>query len=366
MLYKGNTMLRLLTVLTLSIFSCLLHAKTVSPGNYTSMAPEFRGSDQESARKVLLKEINRVKALSARRPQIIVLPFKVDAVQTVKAEGGSVSAQNALKKQLIKGGAQVVDRSLPSKVSAELEYIESTGMSRGVNFDLADYLFGGEVLDASNGNNYTGASSYTTKEGKRVNVPAKCVMSGYATVAMHFYTMNPLALKKSMVLEGAASSEVLNVSSANCASRSIKGLQVAAVSNAFAKKDDELKDLFSPTGWVIDRRFHKKKGKPEKGKNMIFKTSLQSRINAANNTKVIVYQVAEQVDPLTGEIQREKAKIGVGEIIETLGDNSVWIKMDKSKEAAIIRLGDVVEINNAIVCARFDLKCMAARGLRSK
>lgn len=350
-------MLKVMCALMLMLAVISANAKPVSPGNYTSMEPEFRGKDAEKARKKLIKAVQRAKAGESSRAQVIVLPFKVDSTPVVKRSGGASSGQNALKKQLIQGGAQVVDRSLPSKVSKELDYIESTGSSRGVSFELADYLFEGEVLDASSSVSYSDAKSYTDKDGKTHRIPANCELSGRASVTVHFYTMNPLALEQSMVLNGKASSSIKNISASQCSSKKPESLQISAVKNALSSNAKGLQDLFSPVGYVVDRRYHNKKGKPKKGKHMIFKTTLAKKISTEKNTRVLVFKMVERSDPLTGDTTTEKAKIGSGQVVEAVGDNAIWIKLDKDSEAKTVLLGDIVEVKNNQKCSTFDVKC---------
>ncbi len=348
-------MIRIVGIFTLLLLSVGSLAAAVSPGNYTSVQPEFRGSKEVLKKKILIQE-----KLGASRAQLIVLPFNVSAAPDVKRDGGASKGQNALKTNLIKGGAQIVDRGLPTKVRSELEYIEATGTSRGVSSSLADFLFDSQVLTADAGAAYSEARTFT-KDGETHRIPAKCTLTGTATVSVNFYTMNPLALQKSMVLEGKASAEAKNISGASCSSKNPTHLKVEAVKNAVISNSEKIQDLFSPIGFIKDRRYDSKKGNPGKGKKMIFKTSLPNKISTQKNTRVIVFKEVEHIDPFTDEKKIEKAQIGVGKVIQTLGDSSVWIKMDKPASAAQILLGDIVEVmqNVSGVCKTFDVACHA-------
>lgn len=350
-------MIRIASALMFLSMSLGATAAAVSPGNYSPVEPEFRGNPAKLKAKMDAQE-----RLSRGRAQLIVLPFNVKAVPDVANSGGATKGQNALKTDLIRGGAQIIDRALPSQVQSELEYIEATGTSRGVSSDIADFLFQSEVLTAEATTSYSEARSYTNSDGQRVHVPAKCNLNGTSTVSVLFFTMNPLALQKSMVLEGSASSEIKNISSHNCARQNPRALKVEAMKNAVEKNGDKIQDLFSPVGYIKDRRYDSKKGDPAKGKKMIFLTSLPNKISTQANTRVIVYKEVERVDPWDSSKKSiEKAQIGVGKVLQVVGDNSVWIKMDKSASAAEVLLGDIVEVvqNTKGVCKTFDVACHA-------
>ena len=340
-------------------------AAPISPGNYEALPAETRpGMSVTKLRQTIAAQ----EKIQARRPQIIVLPFKVNAVPEVKAQSGALKGQNALKEELIRGGAQVIDRSLSSKLKDELAYIESTGTSRGVSFKLADYMFTSEVLNANQDVSYSEARRIPLKDGGYKTIPAACNINAKATVSIGFYTMNPMDLKQSIILEGKAANVVKNISASSCDWRTYRnryykqndhrGLLVKAVQNAINANDAKIQDLFAPVGYVVDRRYHAKKGKPEKGKGFIFKTTLPNKISTVPNTRVTVFKSVAKEDFMTGKTIVEKAEVGTGKVLEVVGDNTIWIKMDKNSSALEVRLGDVVEVINDRKCKWNDIKCL--------
>ena len=251
----------------------------ISPGNYLTVPPELRDG---MTMQQLLKLVEIEEAKQARRPQVIVKPFKVDAVPAVAAQSGSVKGQNALKEELIRGGAQIVDRTLTASVQDELAFIEQTGTSRGVSFDLSDYLFVGEVLNANQSLKFT-QGYYAWLSGGNTWVPSKCNINANATISLGFYTMNPFELKSSLVLEGIAQSSLEGLDQYSCGSYDSQETAVKAVQNAMNTGGRKIQDLFSPTGYILEKRYHAKKGKPEKGKRMIFQTSLPFKAKENGN-----------------------------------------------------------------------------------
>jgi hypothetical protein len=347
-------------------FCADLMAAPISPGNYIALPPETREGMSVAKLKATISAQEKIQS---RRPQIIVLPFKVDAVPEVKAQSGAIKGQNALKEELIRGGAQVIDRGLTAKVKDELAYIESTGTSRGVSFNLADYMFSSEVLNANQGVKYTEAKRVPLQDGGSKLIPAQCTITGSATISISFFTMNPMELKRSLVLEGSASNVIKNISASSCdwktyrsqyyKQRDYRGLLVQAVQNAINKNDAKIQDMFAPIGYVVDRRYDSKKGKPEKGKGMIFKTTLPNKISTVPNTRITVFKSVVKEDFMSGKKMLEKAEVGTGKVLEVVGDNSIWVKMDKNSSALEVRLGDVVEVINDRKCKWNDVKCHA-------
>jgi len=90
---------------------------------------------------------------------------------------------------------------------------------------------------------------------------------------------------------------------------------------------------------------------------MIFKTTLPKKISTTTNTRVTVFKTVMQEDFMTGKTKAEKAEVGIGKVIEIVGDNAVWIKMDKNSAALDVHLGDVVEVINNRKCKWNDVKC---------
>jgi len=349
-------LIRVIATILIALACIGAQAAPISPGNYLTVPTELR--DGMTMDK-LLKLVQIEEAKQARRPQVIVKPFKVDAVPAVAAQSGSIKGQNALKEELIRGGAQIVDRTLTSSVQEELAFIEQTGNSRGVSFDLSDYLFVGEVLNANQTLKFTqGHSAWLS--GGNTWVPSKCNINANATISLGFYTMNPFELKSSLVLEGLAQSSLEGLDQYSCGNYDSQETAVKAVQNAMNTGGRKIQDLFSPTGYIVEKRYHAKKGKPEKGKNMIFQTSLPFKAKENGNPKVMVYKTIESTD-YRGRKRVEKALVGVGRIIDTVGTREVWIKMRKPKEAVGVMMGDIVEVRNQCGGAGFwnDALCWA-------
>lgn len=337
-------------------------AKSVSPGNYTPLDVVFRGDDQQKAKDKLRSNLIKAEKTKSQKPQVIVPEFIV-STSDLNDDAGIV-AQQSLKQQLLQGGAQIVDRAIGADVRKEIDFIAQTGGSRGVTFETADYYFKGEILSVSNSANFREATSYTNDEGKVYRIPSKCDYSSSATASLNIYSMNPFEIIDTFVLDGKSARQQENVS--YCVNIDYTPLYLDAIRSIAAANADELKDIFAPKGWIIDRRMHPKKGDPEKGKHLLFKTSLDSSINTQSDVPVQVFKVVDRYDLSSDSIKKEKALIGTGEIVDATGDNGVWIEMDNRKDAAQILLGDLVEIRNSEICVGSlleKMKCKAKRAM---
>jgi hypothetical protein len=157
--------------------------------------------------------------------------------------------------------------------------------------------------------------------------------------------MNPFELKRSIVLEGLAQSSIEGLDQYSCGNYDSQETAVKAVQNAINTGGRKIQDLFSPSGYIVERRYHPQKGKPEKGKHMIFLTTLPKKVRENGNPKIMVFKESESID-YRGNKKREKALLGIGRVLPVVGTQEVWIKMKKNKEAIPIRIGDLVEVRN--------------------
>lgn len=354
-------LVRVIVSLVLILAANIGIAKTISPANYDIVPPKFRGDDQAKAKKELRANMVKAAKSATTKSQAIVSAFKVSAPD-VDAKNG-IAAQQALKGTLLAADVQIVDRDVSAEVKKEISFIEETGASRGITFETADYFFKGEVLSVSNTSEYSERRSYTDKEGKTHITPSKCVYSSSAKVSIIVYTMNPFEIDQTILTEGSASNEQENLS--RCGVIRYADLNEAAIKAAAGGKSDQIKDVFAPKGWVVDRRVDPKKGNVEKGKKMIFKSSFPKSIGTKPGTKIQVYKMVENYDLMSDTTKREKALIGMGEIVNTPSDDSVWFKMDDKKDAAQLLLGDLVEVDNDGVCTGSFIEIQKCRVMRN-
>ncbi|TVZ42021.1 hypothetical protein P886_1374 [Alteromonadaceae bacterium 2753L.S.0a.02] len=305
------------------------YAKPVNPGSYASVKTDFRGEDQEEARLKIAKNIKRAQKNSGRA-QIIVMPFSDDG----KNDSGKV-AKDTLKQLLVSAGTEIVDRDLPKALKDELIAYEQSGSSLGASFELADYVFKGEVLDVSVSASFSPASTSYNKEGKPVKHEPRCSVNSQARLNVKFYSMNPLELLEALTLTQNNADTVYNVSS--CKGVNTTNTAMGAVRKALERKDGTIKNYFAPRGYIVDHRAKKK--------DHIFKTTFAAH-GTKPKTKVVIYKTVVKQDPITLETSTEKSEVASGKVIAVKGDENVWIKLDKKNLVDEIRLGDLVEVHH--------------------
>lgn len=326
-----------LTITIPSIF-----AKAISPGTYEQVPTEFSISREALALK--LKEAQR---LSKKSKQVLVPPFVSENVRGLNGLSPSKLAMTELQTTLLSSGLEIVDRTMSDELEKELIMIEQSGKSLGSFLALSDYLFKGEITSLAAETSFTAATSWIDKKGKRQTTNSYCISKGSANVNIMFYSMNPLEYIDTVT------SKAINVTKHPDA-RSCRGIDstpdvIEAIRKTIRQKNGTIKNLFAPTGWIIDHR--------KKKRAHIFKTNLKMNKGITSKTKVMVFRSIEVVDPITLEKTVEKSEIGDAMILDVIADPYVWIKMKTPSKNDSILLGDYIELTSKDTCPLFDLNC---------
>lgn len=302
-------------------------SKPVDPSSYKSVQTAFRGENQEAARLKIIKELKRAQSTSTRS-QVILLPFS-------DSSGASASsvATGALKELVLSAGAEIIDRELPKAIKAEIIAYEQSGKSMGSSFELADYVFTGEVSTIKVSTEYDNKKQVIDQRGK-IDVSG-CVVSVQAHLTVKLYSMNPLAFENAHTLSQNHEEVIEHV--ATCEGADTHPAVIGAIQKALDRESATFKNYFAAKGYIVDHR----EGNKDKH---IFKTTFNAAEGAAPNTKVVIYKTVRKKDPITLQENIEKAEVASGKVIAVKGDPNVWIKLDKKAWIDDIRLGDQVEV----------------------
>lgn len=271
------------------------------------------------------------------KPKVVVMPLangssdiikKVDAGNTIANTTETLLSSSKL--------VELVDRSAAEKLRNELSIIELKGDSgkayQGPN--IADMAISGSLNSASVTAKFTEASTVCNKEGKCWTTPASCSYSGSISGTLKVYELPNLKVSDSFPISGEKSFS----EEGGCKSNYDKeGLISAAAVKAPDSARVELLNLFSPKGYITERR--------ENDGKSIFLCQIGSIDGAAYNLKIKIYSLRKNSNPLTGVTTSEEVMIGEGVISDQVTPNTAWVLIEDKEISNQIKLGDFVKFN---------------------
>jgi hypothetical protein len=270
---------------------------------------------------------------------ILVMDTKVQSKLGKQAELNSVVSSN-IEGLLIKNKVNLADRTKATELGKELQLAESKGVSTYQGEQVADYVLIPHITSAVFSRKYHDAYTTQDKEGKTYYHPPRCVYEADTTGFIEVYEMPALVAKDRVEIKGysSKSTETRRGSSCGYSQDDTNALVVAASQKGIKREKSTIKNLFAPTGYVVEMRMS------EKGKAII-KTTLGTEKGAILKGKVLIKQKRSQTNDLTGKTDMIQVTVGEGTISDKLYGPYSWIILnDKKSKLGQIRLGDEVSI----------------------
>lgn len=259
-----------------------------------------------------------------------VVIFDVDTSKASVAEksqaGGPV--QFTLDGYINDAGAELVDRNLASQLKDEVIRAEMGGAGAYKGAPVADYAVRTTVTQASFGAEFKEASRWTDDDGDVHVDPASCNYSSNVALTIDVYTVPELNRVKSFRGEGSGSASE-DARSANCSGGGA-GLVRSAAEDAVYDVQEEIKDFFAPTGFVLN-------GFETSDGDYVLKTSLTKMLGAREGKGVRLVNVTEDGD---------RYPVGEGTIAKPLVASGAFVVVDE-EVIFKVRIGDEVRIDHS-------------------
>ncbi len=272
----------------------------------------------------------------SRRTRVVVMPSAESS--TARGAGLPNVAASALETLLGAGGVEVIDRNKGNALQDEIKLADtlSDGSAPAYNGpEVADYAISVVMGTASWNTEFVPAFSYKDKEGKAITIPASHTHSGRSGMSIRVYQLPSLRLVTSVPAQGQVKATLQD----RPASQS-KGVQLmqSATEDGVLRARGAVLNEFSPKGYVTERRVHEKVS--------YFRILLGRQTGAKSGQVVRVYTIERSTDPLTKRVTTAEAKIATGRISELVSDEYSYVVVDDEKEAARVRLGDIVRVEH--------------------
>lgn len=269
-----------------------------------------------------------------RQGRAKVVVFEADDSNLDKARRAQAATilTRAIEDMLGANGAEVIDRSVASKLGQELQLAEVKGVAGYDGPALANFAVKPTITLAEHASSYVPASSYTDKKGKVYNTPASYAHKANVNISLRVYEIPSLRPVKT-----------LNGSGVNSISTSDRGSRDLAVTMVRAATQDALKgtridflNIFAPKGYVLGRR--------ESGKKSIFRISIGSEQGIVAGNRVMVFSEQENIHPITKKTSYDKIPVVEGVVTNIVTSGEAWVVPIDMDNAKRVRLGDPVEV----------------------
>ncbi len=267
---------------------------------------------------------------------ILVMDTKVETKLGKQAELKTI-VSSKIESLLMKNKVDLADRSKAKELAKELQLAEVKGVSTYEGEQVADYVVIPNVTNVTFSRKYHEAYTSYDDKGKSYYHPARCVYESETTGYLDVYEMPALVATNRVEIKGYASktTETRN-SSCPYSKNDANALVVESSQHGIYKQKSVIKNIFAPTGYVIELRMN------EKG-DVIVKSTLGEKQGAIQKGKVFIKQKRAEVNGLTGKSDMIEVTVGEGVISDRIHGPFSWIVLDKKKtKLGEIKLGDAV------------------------
>lgn len=308
------------------VFAALLLAGCASTD--ISLSEFHRESTlQPAARLPTEADLNR-----QGRAKVVVFDADDSNLEKARRAQAATTLTRAVEEMLGANGAEVIDRSVATKLGQELQLAEVKGVGGYDGPSLANFAVKPTITLAEFGSEYVPASSFTDKKGKTYVTPASFSHKAVANVSLRVYEIPSLRPIKTLNGRGSVSRSTSDRGSQDLAVSMIR----SATQDALADVRAEFLNVFSPKGYVL--------GKREAGKKSIFRISIGSEQGIVAGNKVVIFTEQESVHPITRKISYDKIPVVEGTVSGIVTNGEAWIVPEDEDKAKRVRLGDRIEV----------------------
>lgn len=334
---------QLLFCVFFGLLSAQAWSKTVDINDLNQEPVACRGENQDACQKQLRNKIEKQK----RRSFGIVL---VPMVSEFGDESAKV-AISLLKKSLVEGGINVLDRKINKEIQKELKLIAAGGKRQTKGFSYADFAIKGEVLHLVTDRVFKTAETDCTVLGD--DCPIRCEVNFATTVRLTVFNTNPLSKVTDFTFSGKNISTYNNVTEQSCQQKDISQDLRSGFQKTFSDNTGLIAGSFSEDGYVT--------ALATAGKNTYVRSHLLKSEKYPKGTKAEIILASKVNDPLLGEITHVKT-LAEGKVVTTKGDDYLWIQLKKKFDPSNVLIGDTIKIKAKVKrCGVFDVKCKAAQ-----
>jgi len=266
------------------------------------------------------------------RAKVVVFEAEDSNLDRARRAQAATTLTRAVEEMLGANGAEVIDRSIATKLGQELQLAEVKGVGGYDGPSLANFAVKPSITLAEYASEYVAASSYTDKKGKTYTTPASYSHKANVNISLRVYEIPSLRPLKT-----------LNGRGSNSQSTSDRGSQDLSVSMVRAASQNALKDvqadllnLFAPKGYVLGKR--EKKGKS------IFRISIGSEQGIIPGNRVVFFSERESVHPITKKVGYDKIPLAEGTVSNLVTGGEAWVIPEDEEKSRRIRLGDQIEV----------------------
>jgi len=270
----------------------------------------------------------------AGRTKVLVFEADDRAVRSVLRGAGLVKTQK-IQEVLEGASVEIVDRNLAQKLQEEIALAEAKG-DGSVTYEgpeVAGVAVSSVVSNVGYGSVYVPASRIKLF-GKDVNIPETCTYTGTANGALKVYAVPSLRLMGNFNLKGSSST----VDFAQCRddNQRAMSLQRKAVEDLVHARRADIKNMFAPKGYVVEKRVS--------GDKVIFKVMVGKALGAVSQDKLTFYTLRKTENRLTKQVSIEEVPLLEGVISDRIADDHSWVVVKEAAKANQIRMGDFVKV----------------------
>ena len=271
--------------------------------------------------------------------KIIIMDISDNNIEIAKkAQLGKSMASNINKELSEDKNVKILKRVSSSNykeiLSKEIKAAE-LGKEIGEDIGQADYLLTGQLSNVTFKNMFREAYTTTNKKGKTTRHPARIIYKACVEGTLKVFDLPNLNEIKSKSFDECSSSSE-EARSPRDAKPSNGSLERKAGSKAMNSVSYDLKNLFTPKGYIFEMR--------KDGDDYIIKTALGSKVGAKKGEKVEIYTIEDVNNPITGETTQTNVLIGKGEVSDKVTPLYSWIVLNELEDGREIKLGDYIKI----------------------
>ena len=286
--------------------------------------------------------------INGAKTRVIVLNIDDESVDIAKKSKLGTVIRNKTESLLFDAGVDVVDRNLALSLKKEIQLAEVKGDYSYKGPQIADFSVTGKIITTNFTQRYSAPSKWTDKKGKVHYVPAKCHYKVSMEATLKIHSLPSLNLvdtisitdseNKTQDLSGISFRQFYaNKQCPKYSDAQLNSLIAASGSDAVIESKVQLKNNFSPRGYITEHRVNDDKS--------IFKISMGRIAGVKEGQEVNIIQMFNNENELTGETNIEERKLSGGAVSNIVGEKYAWIVIDENEKANRVRLGDTVKVH---------------------
>ena len=288
--------------------------------------------------------------LNGAKTRVIVFGIDDKDVSLARRAKLGAAISNKIETILADTGVELVDRNLAKKLQKEISLAELKGNSDYKGPEVADFSITGKIISTNFSQKYTAASSWVDTKKVVHRVPARCKYTVQLEGSLKVHALPALRMVDTITIKDIESQTqdltgssyyqyYRNKSCPTYNSTQISSLASAAAIDAINSSKNNLKNNFSPRGYVTEYRAKEDKH--------IIKITIGKKAGVKEGQEVQILQSFTNEDQLTGRSNIEERVLVKGAVSNQVGNNYAWIVVDDPKKANRIRLGDTVKVRYA-------------------